>query len=71
MDELNLLTEEDTIHFDKYEQLSYQNKGSLVELFVDDFYIGDMKVWQDSEMDNREYLTINYEIVYLDTLKLQ
>jgi hypothetical protein len=28
-----------------------------------------MKVWKDSEMDGREYITLNYEIVYLDELK--
>ena len=41
---------------------------SVTELFVDDFYVGDMKVWCDSEMDGREYVCINYTIVYLDTL---
>lgn len=63
------ITEEDHVEFDKYDQLSYQDKNELIELFVDDFYIGDMEVWGDSEMDGREYICINYEIIYLDTLK--
>tara|TARA_Y100000389_G_scaffold204137_1_gene255185 strand:+ start:468 stop:674 length:207 start_codon:yes stop_codon:yes gene_type:complete len=63
-----LIEEEELIEFDSYEQLSFENKDELIELFVDDFYIGDLKVWKDSEMEDREYVCINYEIVYLDTL---
>ena len=47
------------------------NKEEVIELFVDDFYIGDLKVFLDSEMEEREYVTINYEIIYLDNLKLR
>ena len=65
---MNLLTEDNKVFFDSYDQLSYTNKGPLVELYVDGHYIGDMKVWGDSEMDGREYLTINDEIIYLDTI---
>jgi len=68
-EDINLITEEDSVEFERYEQLSYQNMSELIELFVDDFYVGDMKVWCDSEMDGREYVCINYTIVYLDTLK--
>jgi hypothetical protein len=28
-----------------------------------------MEVWKDSEMEGREYVCINYEIIYLDELK--
>lgn len=63
-----LIEEEELIEFDSYEQLSFENKDELIELFIDDFYIGDLKVWKDSEMEGREYVCINYEIVYLDTL---
>lgn len=62
-----LIEEEELIEFDSYEQLSFENKDELIELFIDDFYIGDLKVWKDSEMEGREYVCINYEIVYLDT----
>lgn len=66
---MNLLCEEDEIVFEKYEDLSYENKGELIELYVKGEYVGDMEVWNDSEMDGREYVTINYTIVYLDTIK--
>ena len=65
----NLLIEDEEIFFKNYNQLSYTNKGALVEVYVDGHYIGDMKVWCDSEMNGREYLTINHEIIYLDNLK--
>jgi len=68
-DELNLITEEDSVEYTKDSDLSYENKGELVELFVEDFYVGDVKVYLDSEMDSREYICLNYTIVYLDELK--
>jgi hypothetical protein len=69
MKALNLIREEDQVEFERYDQLSYQDKNEVIELFVDDFYIGDMEVWKDSEMESREYVCINYEIIYLDTIK--
>ena len=66
MEELNLIGEEDQVEFERYDQLSYQDKNEVIELFVDDFYIGDMKVWKDSEMEGREYVCINYEIISLN-----
>jgi uncharacterized protein YuzB (UPF0349 family) len=67
----NLLIEDDKIDFTEYNQLSYCPTGinNYVELYVDDFFIGVMEVWEDSEMNQREYLTINHEIVYLDTIR--
>jgi len=64
-----LITEETHVDFSNYDQLSYQDKNEVIELFVDDFYIGDMEVWKDSEMEDREYICINYEVIYLDTIK--
>ena len=69
MEILNLIGEEDHVEFERYDQLSYQDKKEVIELFVDNFYIGDMEVWGDSEMDGREYICVNYEILYLDELK--
>ena len=31
--------------------------------------VGDVKVFKDAEMDGREYICLNYEIIYLDNLK--
>lgn len=69
MESLNLIKEEDHVEFERYDQLSYQDKNEVIELFVDDFYIGDIEVWKDSLMEGREYVCINYEIIYLDELK--
>jgi hypothetical protein len=63
------IKEETEVMFKDYKQLSYQDEGEPeVTLYVDDRPVGIIKVWLDSEMDNREYICLNYEIVYLDTL---
>jgi len=63
------ITEETEVHFTKYEQLSYyDNDEPEVTLFIDEVPVGVVKVWQDSEMNGREYICLNYEIVYLDRL---
>jgi hypothetical protein len=63
------ITEETEVKFGEYKQLTYLDDGEPeVTLFVDDMVVGYIKVWKDSEQDGREYICINYEIVYLDTL---
>lgn len=64
------IKDETKIKFDNYEQLSYLDldKPSVI-LYVDDKAIGNIKVCKDNEMDNREYVCINYEVVYLDSIK--
>lgn len=65
-----MITEETEVNFGSYEQLSYLDEGMPeVSLYVDNKLIGEIKVWQDSEMENREYICVNYEIIYLDTIK--
>jgi len=67
-----IIDEDTEIVFEKYEQLSYKDTdGENIVLYIDELEAGEMKVWLDSEMDGREYLTINHTIVYLDTLKKQ
>ena len=68
MDNIYLINEENEVNFKSYDQLSYANKGDLIELYIDSNYVGDVKVWKDSQMNDREYITINHEIIYLDTL---
>jgi len=64
------IEEDDHVDFESYDQLSYEDTADAdVKLYVDDEFEGYIKVWKDSEMDGREYVCINYEIVYLDTLK--
>lgn len=71
MSNIYLINEEDKVNFKSYDQLSYANKGDLIELYINSNYEGDVKVWKDSQMNDREYITINYEIIYLDTLGLK
>ena len=67
-----LIEEDDFLEFDSYDQLSYSDADCAeVELYIDGFFEGYIKVWKDSEMDDREYICINHEIIYLDTLKKQ
>ena len=69
MSKRKMITEETEVQFTRYEQLSYyDNDEPEVTLFIDDIPVGQIKVWQDSEMDNREYICLNYEVVYLDSL---
>jgi|TARA_Y100000389_G_scaffold60144_1_gene56269 hypothetical protein len=70
MKQLKLIEEHTKLVFNKYEQLSYNDKEeTYVELFIDDELVGEIEVWGDSEMDGREYICVNYEILYLDELK--
>lgn len=63
------ITEETGITFTRYDQLSYyDNDEPEVVLYIDEKPVGEIKVWQDSEMQGREYICLNYEIVYLDRL---
>jgi hypothetical protein len=65
-----LIEEHTKVVFTKYEQLSYKDyEETHVDLFVDNKLVGNIEVWGDSEMDGREYICLNYTIVYLDTLK--
>jgi hypothetical protein len=64
-----LITEDDIIEYKNESELSYfDDGGNNVALYVNKVYVGDCKVWKDSEMDGREYITLNHAIVYLDTL---
>lgn len=68
---LKLITEEDLVDFKSYDDLSYDDMDGApnVLLLNKGTIIGETKVWLDSEMEGREYITLNHEIVYLDTLK--
>jgi len=67
----DLITEETEVFYTSDEQLSYQLYGDdYVELYIDNFYIGLCEVWLDTEMDYRQYIILNYTIVYLDKIRL-
>lgn len=67
---LRKIRPEDDIEFRNLDQLSYEdNGGNNVKLYVDNIYIGNIKIWEDEDMNDREYICLNYEKVYLDGLK--
>jgi hypothetical protein len=51
------------------ENLFFEHRGDVICLHDDVLgELGWFKVWYDSEMEDREYITLNETIVYLDTL---
>lgn len=54
------------------ENLFFEHKGDVVCLHDDlkegSSELGWFKVWYDSEMDDREYITVNDTIIYLDSI---
>lgn len=55
--------------FSSQENLFFEHKGDVICLHDDvKGELGWFKVWYDSDMDDREYITLNETIVYLDTL---
>ena len=67
---IRIIQEHDEVKYQNPDELSYfDDDGDTVALYVNKDYEGDIEVWRDSEMDGREYVCINYEIIYLDTLK--
>ena len=67
---VRIIQEEDEVKYQNLDELSYfDDDKDTVALYVKNNYEGDIKVWKDSEMDGREYVCINYEIIYLDTIR--
>lgn len=63
-------TEELELKFENYSQLSFDDLGEeYVLLFLDNEIIGLVEVSTDVENQNREYIIVNHEIIYLDTIK--
>lgn len=69
MSKVKIITEDTEVKFEKNEDLSfYDYGGDNVELWVKDEYVGDIEVFTDRENDNQEYICVNHEIIYLDTI---
>lgn len=71
---MKIHSEEFTLDFKQYEELSYKDINKpYVELFHNHVFVGFLEVWtddgDDDEDEAREYILINYEMVYLDTLR--
>ena len=55
--------------FQDYNQLAYIDvKEKFVYIYLDDELVGKSEVFTDWENEKREYVSINYEVIYLDTL---
>lgn len=51
------------------ENLNFFDEGeNYIELYNSDTFVGNVEVWTDPELEE-EYIIINYEIIYLYTLK--
>lgn len=68
---MNKIIEEETeVKYQNLDDLTYIDFGEdMIALYVNKQFEGNIKVWKDSEMEGREYICINYEIIYLDTIK--
>ena len=70
MSKVKIITEDTEVKFEKNEDLSfYDYGGDNVELYVNGEFLGEIEVFTDRENGNREYICINYEVVYLDSIK--
>jgi hypothetical protein len=64
--------EYDELHleFSSYSQISFlDDEHEYVKVFLDGNSVGYALVYTDMENDNREYIVVNNEILYLDTLE--
>jgi hypothetical protein len=67
---MNIEDEEFSLKYKNLEDLSYKELGKYyVDLYHKNKRICAIEVWKDNEQEDREYIIINYEIIYLDTIK--
>jgi hypothetical protein len=65
------ITEEEEVYFEEYSDLEYfKKRKEMITLYNKGKIEGNCYIWKDSEMDNREYIILNYEVIYLDTLNV-
>ena len=67
---MEFYTDELTLDFTSYFQLSYldENNEDII-LFLNGTPVGYIVVYTDTENDNREYICVNNEMIYLDTIE--
>jgi hypothetical protein len=67
---MEIYTDELTLDFTDYSQLSFLDEGNEeILLFLNGNFVGYVLVYTDVENDNREYICVNSEMIYLDTLE--
>ena len=70
MSKVKIITEDTEVEFEENEDLSfYDYGGDNVELYVNGEFLGEIEVFTDRENGNREYICINHEVVYLDSIE--
>ena len=63
-------SEEFELDYKTLDELSYwDTQEPFVRIYKNNLLQGYVEVWTDYGNDNREYIIINNEIVYLDNLK--
>lgn len=63
-------SEEFQLDYRNLSELSYKDNGiDYITLFHNNKEVCDIEVFTDVENGKREYILINYELVYLDTIK--
>ena len=64
------MLEEINLEYKDLKQLSYYDpKTAYIDLYCKNEFVGYLEVWTDRQNEQREYIIINSEIVYLDTIK--
>lgn len=63
-------SDEFSLDYTDLSELSYYDSESdYIDLYKGDDFVGYLYVYTDVENEKREYVCINYEIVYLDTIE--
>ena len=64
------MLEEINLEYENLKQLSYYDpKTVYIDLYCKNEFVGYLEVWMDRENEEREYVIINSEIIYLDTIE--
>jgi hypothetical protein len=64
--------EDFTLDFEKYDEITYADYGeNHVDVFHKGNLVAELLVYTDHENGGREYVCINHEVIYLDTLSKQ
>ena len=73
---MKMIFEETEVKYSSLDELSYIDCGDespsrepMVKLYVNNKYEGHIERWCDYENDERDYICVNYEMIYLDTIK--
>jgi hypothetical protein len=63
-------TDDFILDYKNLDEISYNDYGDYyIELYHNNNLVAELEVFTDHENDNREYVCINHEIIYLDTIK--